>query len=115
MQHILFVAAKKWFCVATRHIRFATRRHRRSKIETFEIASLDVQRQRAMLRGTTTEYLSGFLPVSFLRARNKGTGDVPGQVNRKSQSLEGEGQMKTRAAAACEAKKPRESVERDLD
>jgi len=65
MQHILFVAAKKWFCVATRHIRFATRRHRRSKIETFEIASLDVQRQRAMLWGTTTEYLSGFLPSRF--------------------------------------------------
>ena len=71
MQHILFVAAKKWFCAATRHIRFATRRHRRSKIETFEIASLDVQRQRAMLRGTTTEYLSGFLHVAFSRARKK--------------------------------------------
>jgi flagellar capping protein FliD len=69
MQHILFVAAKKWFCVATRHIRFATRRHRRSKIETFEIASLDVQRQRAMLRGTTTGYLSGFLQVAFSRAQ----------------------------------------------
>jgi hypothetical protein len=62
MQQILFVAAKKWFCVATR-------RHRRSKIETFEIASLDVQRQRAMLWGTTTGYLSGFLHVAFSRAQ----------------------------------------------
>src|SRR6266436_10123504 len=115
MQHILFVAAKKWFCVATPHIRFATRRHRRSKIETFEIASLDVQRQRAMLWGTTTEYLSGFLHVAFLRARKKCIGVVPGKRNRKSQNLEGEGQMKTRAAVAFEAKKPLEIVELDLD
>jgi hypothetical protein len=44
-------------------------RHRRSKIETFEIAGLDVQRQRVMLWGTTTEYFSGFLHVAVSRAR----------------------------------------------
>jgi hypothetical protein len=68
MQHILSVAAKNSFAPQRDTSSSLPADAADRKIETFEIVSLDVQRERVMLLGTTTEYLSGFFCTSRFHA-----------------------------------------------